>query len=91
MMPVLLISAEEKKYLAHLPPDLKRKIRMAVDDIRRNPKNGKELIEKLSGLRSYRVGRFRIVYRASANAIHIVAVGPRDVVYQKAALQIGKS
>jgi mRNA interferase RelE/StbE len=86
----LHISAEEKKYLAHLPPNLKRKIRMAVDDIRDHPKKGKDLIEKLSGLKSYRVGRFRIVYRVSANAIHIIAVGPREVVYQKAALQMGK-
>ena len=90
MKSVLLISAEEKLYLAHLPPELKRKIRMAVDEIQHHPESGKELIEKLSGLKSYRVGRFRIVYRLTADAIRVIAVGPRETVYQKAALEIGR-
>ena len=90
MIAVLLISAEEKKYLSHLPPGLKRKIRGALGDIRLYPTAGQELIEKLSSLRSCKIGRFRIVYRVSANAIHIIAVGPRETVYQKAALEMGR-
>ncbi len=91
MISALLISEAEKKYLAHLPPDLKRKIRMALDEIRHAPASGKSLIEKLEGLKSYRVGRFHIVYRIRAHAIHIIAVGPRKTVYQKAVLEIGLS
>ncbi len=91
MIPFLLVSADEKKYLSHLPPELKRKIRMALDHIRVYPDSVKSLIEKLGGLRSYRVGRFRIVYKAQANAIQIIAVGPRETVYQKAALEMGQA
>ena len=91
MILALHISAEEKRYLAHLPPNLKRKIRMALDGIRRCPGEGKELIEKLSGMRSYKVGRFRVVYRVHPGAIPIIAVGPRETVYQKVALEIGRA
>jgi len=39
---------------------------------------------EFEGLRSLRVGQFRIVYRVGARRlIEIVAVGPRRIVYEK--------
>ena len=66
-----------------LHPDLKRKVRSALAYIVDDPAIGKLLREELAGLRSYRVGRFRIVYRVAGTAIEIVAVGPRRTIYEE--------
>ena len=66
-----------------LHPELKRKVRAGLDVIRTDPSAGKELRDELAGLRSLRVGRFRIVYRiAPRRLIDLVAVGPRRSIYQ---------
>lgn len=67
-----------------LHPDIKRKVRAGLEAIIADPNIGKALKEELSGLRSYRIGRFRIVYRsAPEQGIEIVAVGPRSHIYQE--------
>lgn len=66
-----------------LHPDLKRRVRSVLDDIVRNPAVGKSLRDELEGLRSCRIGRFRVVYRAVGTAVEIVAVGPRRTIYQE--------
>ena len=65
-------------------PQLKRKIRAALDEIIHNPICGKQLKLELAGLRSYRVGRFRIIYRiAPDKMIELVAAGPRKTIYEE--------
>lgn len=67
-----------------LHPDLKRKIKAGLSQIQQEPVSGKPLRQELTGLRSFRVGRFRIIYReASAAALDIVAIGPRRTIYQE--------
>ena len=45
---------------------------------------GKSLKDELEGLRSYRISRFRIIYRISANQIiEVVAIGPRQPIYEE--------
>jgi mRNA interferase RelE/StbE len=67
-----------------LHPELKAKIRAALDTLRREPASGKSIRGDLSGLRSFRVGRFRIIYRdPSTSVIEIVAIGPRKSIYQE--------
>jgi mRNA interferase RelE/StbE len=67
-----------------LHPALKRKVRAGLDLIRTDPEVGKELRDELAGLRSLRVGRFRIVYRVAARRlIDLVAIGPRRTIYQE--------
>lgn len=46
-----------------------------------NPNEGKALRDDLAGLRSMRVGKFRIIYRVLQNVIEVVAVGPRARIY----------
>lgn len=66
-----------------LHPHLKRKVRAALDVIRADPVAGKELRDDLVGLRSFRVGRFRIIYRvAPRRLIELVALGPRRSIYE---------
>ena len=64
-------------------PDLKRRVRSALGDIIDDPAIGTPLRDELAGLRSYRVSRFRIVYRVTGTAIEIVALGPRRTIHQE--------
>jgi mRNA interferase RelE/StbE len=65
-------------------PQLKRKIRAGLRHSVTEPGSGKYLKDELEGLRSYRIGRFRIIYRISSKQIiDIVALGPRKTIYEE--------
>jgi mRNA interferase RelE/StbE len=64
-------------------PHLKRKVKSSLKLILDNPSEGKALKDELSGLRSFRVGRFRIIYQVKKRIIEIVAVGPRHRIYEE--------
>jgi mRNA-degrading endonuclease RelE of RelBE toxin-antitoxin system len=65
-------------------PQLKRKIRAGLRHIVAEPESGKSLKDELTGLRSYQVSRFRIIYGISSKqTIDIVAVGPRKTIYEE--------
>ncbi|MBM4271883.1 MAG: hypothetical protein FJ139_07005 [Deltaproteobacteria bacterium] len=42
---------------------------------------GKALKDDLSGIKSYRIGRLRIIYRLYGKEVQIVAIGPRKKIY----------
>ena len=87
----LRIPDEVAGLIRGLHPDLKRKVRSALGDIVDDPAIGKPLRDELAGLRSCRVGRFRIVYRIAGAAIEIVALGPRRIIYQETWRRVRKS
>ncbi len=63
-------------------PQLKRKIKAGLQHIVTEPESGKSLRDELEGLNSYRISRFRIIYRISSKqTIDIVAIGPRKPIY----------
>ena len=65
-------------------PQLKRKIRAGLRHLLLEPESGNSLKDDLEGLKSYRISRFRIIYRVSSKrAIDIVAVGPRKKIYEE--------
>ena len=66
-----------------LHPHLKKKIRASLKILLADPSAGKTLKEELQGLLSFRVGRFRIIYRVKKSTIEIVAVGPRSRIYEE--------
>jgi len=66
-----------------LHPDLKRKTRASLKTILADPSSGKALKDELAGLRSFRVGTFRVIYRVMRNVIEIVAIGPRERIYEE--------
>ena len=48
------------------------------------PHSGKALMEELSGLRSFRISSFRIIYRIKEpERIDLVAIGPRERIYEE--------
>ncbi len=70
--------------IRNMHPQLRKKIRAGLDDIITNPECGKKLQLELSGLRSYRVNRFRIIYRLGpVKTVELVAVGPRKTIYEE--------
>jgi len=80
----LRVPDEVASLIRCMHPQLKRKIRAALQVIQTDAGVGKALRDELAGLRSYRVGRFRIIYRViSGPYIDIVTVGPRKRIYQE--------
>ncbi|MBE9536698.1 MAG: type II toxin-antitoxin system RelE/ParE family toxin [Proteobacteria bacterium] len=65
-------------------PTLKQKIRAALKTILDDPGTGKALRNELKGLVTFRVARFRIVYRiGKKKVIEVVAIGPRKTIYEE--------
>ncbi len=81
----LTLSPEAEKTIRQLAPDLKRKIRFALEEIQEDPYLGKPLKDELKGLRSYRVHHYRIVYRIHHHQIEIqvIDIGPRSLIYDR--------
>lgn len=67
-----------------LHPLLKKRVKAALEEICNDPHCGKGLKEELAGLRSFRIKRFRIIYKVSSKReIIIVALGPRKYIYEE--------
>ena len=80
----LRVPDEAAALIRSLHPELKRKVKAALQMMLEEPECGKALKNELAGLRSFRVGRFRIVYRlAGATILEVVAIGPRITLYEE--------
>ncbi|MFA4915113.1 MAG: type II toxin-antitoxin system RelE/ParE family toxin [Syntrophales bacterium] len=72
-------------------PLLKKKIKRSLQFILSEPFSGKALKGEPADLRSYRISRFRVIYRISGKKIEIVAIGPRSRIYEETYREIRKS
>jgi len=79
-----------RELLREMHPHLKRKIKASMKMVLSNPNEGKALKDELAGLRSFRVGRLRIIYRLEKNVVEIVTVGPRERIYEETFLILKK-
>jgi mRNA interferase RelE/StbE len=80
----LIVPADVADFVRKMHPQLKKKIKASLKIILSDPESGKVLRDELAGLRSFRVSRFRIIYRISQNKfIEIVAIGPRKRIYEE--------
>jgi mRNA interferase RelE/StbE len=80
----LRVPSHLEELIRDLHPQLKRKVRAALDVIRADAAAGKGLRGELAGLRRFRLGRFRIVYRlGSRRLIELIAIGPRRSFYEE--------
>jgi len=71
-------------FIRRTHPHLKRKIMSALNLIVNDPGVGKSLKDELKGLKSFRVSRFRIIYRISSKrVIELIAIGPRKIIYEE--------
>jgi mRNA-degrading endonuclease RelE of RelBE toxin-antitoxin system len=76
---------EAAKFTAKLHPENRKIIREAVDQIRRNPYSGHDLQEELTGFKSFKFKRYRIIYRVDegSSSVDIYLVGHRRDVYEQ--------
>ena len=80
----LLISDEIVKLIRNLHPDLKQRVKKSLNMILEKPSRGKALKNDLFGLLSYRVKRFRIIYRIKSSVqVEIITIGPRKYIYEE--------
>ena len=80
----LRVTDDSVELIRSLHPHLKKKVRASLKSIQTNPDAGKALKNELTGLRSFRVSKFRIIYRISKSKhIEIVAIGPRNIIYEE--------
>jgi len=81
----LRYAASAARSLRKLDPQVQRRIRAALEQLAEDPERGKPLQLTLSGLRSWRSGDFRIVYRIVQNHVEILvlAIGHRREVYDR--------
>ena len=86
--PTLKVPDQLRDLIRQLHPDLKRKIRAALAEILEDPACGKALEDELQGYWSLRVGRNRIIYLPHKDGVEVVAIGPRQTIYEEAARKI---
>jgi mRNA interferase RelE/StbE len=80
----LRVSDATPALIRTMHPQLKRKVRAALQSIQSDPPLGKAIKDELAGLRSFRIGRIRVIYREERGSyIDIVAVGPRRSIYEE--------
>ena len=87
----LKIPHETAGLIKNLHPDFRSRVKAALESILQDPHSGKALKDELNGLRSFRVRRFRLIYRVSSGKIvEIIAIGPRKNIYEETFRLISK-
>ncbi len=80
----VVVPKDIRELISTMHPSLKKKVKASLKIIFSAPYSGKALMEELSGLRSFRVSSFRIIYRIKEpEQIELVAIGPRERIYQE--------
>jgi mRNA interferase RelE/StbE len=80
----LVVPKDVEELIKTMAPSLKKKVKASLKIILSEPYSGKALMEELSGLRSFRISSFRIIYRIKGHdQIELVAIGPRERIYQE--------
>jgi mRNA interferase RelE/StbE len=74
-----------KAAIRKLDPGTRNRVRAAVEELSKDPLQGKPLSFTLKGLRSWRTGDWRIIYKAEAErvVVVVVTVGHRRDVYER--------
>ncbi|MBI2350100.1 MAG: type II toxin-antitoxin system RelE/ParE family toxin [Deltaproteobacteria bacterium] len=75
---------EASSLIAKLPPEVKKLVRSAIDELPKAPYQGSELTGEFAGYRSLKPGRYRIIYRVNEEEsfLEIYHVGHRTDVYE---------
>lgn len=81
----VLYAACAAKSIRKLDPSARERVRAAIEALASEPGRGKPLQLTLKGLRSWRAGDYRIIYRTHQDRIEVLvlAVGHRRDVYDR--------
>jgi len=76
------LSNTARKFIDSAESKLKNLIKEAIKEIASNPLIGPPLQGPLKGLRRVRIGDYRIVYKFTADKVHVVSIRHRKDVYR---------
>jgi len=76
-----MVPGQVSELIRKMHPHLKKRVRAALKVILTYLSSGKTLKDELAGLKSYRVGSFRTIYRLSGKVIELAVIGPRTKIY----------
>lgn len=81
----LTFTPEAAKLLSRLHPESKKFIQAGLTELRQNPHLGDDLQHELSGFKSYKIKRYRILYdiNEEEGVIQVYYVGHRRDVYEQ--------
>jgi len=79
------LTPESARLITKLHPETKKLIKAALHELRQNPFLGDDLQEELSGFKSYKSKRYRIIYNfdEDENVIQVYYIGHRRDVYDQ--------
>jgi mRNA interferase RelE/StbE len=79
------LTPEAAKILSRLHPENKKLIKAALKQISESPYSGTDLQEELSGFKSFKPKRYRILYKANEDeqTVEIYHIGHRKDVYEQ--------
>jgi mRNA interferase RelE/StbE len=87
----LVVPKDLRELIRTMHPSLKKKVKASLKIILSEPYSGKTLMDELSGLRSFRISSFRIIHRIKEpEQIELVAIGPRERIYEETFRMIQK-
>ena len=76
------LSRRAEKALEIVEARFKEQLKSAIREVSGDPLLGNKLKSESEGLRSYRLGPFRIVYRCTTELLEVVLVDHRKDVYR---------
>jgi mRNA interferase RelE/StbE len=80
----LVVPRDIRELIKTMHSSLEKKVKASLKIILSEPYSGKALMEELSGLRSFRISSFRIIYGIKeSKQIELVAIGPRERISQE--------
>lgn len=79
----IIFTLEFLKKLRHLDRQTQIRILRELKILEEKPLAGKQLVGRLSELKSFRVGDYRIIYQLSEQKIVIRTIGRRKKIYDK--------
>ena len=81
----ITFTPEAAKLLSRLHPESKKLIKEGLTELRQNPHLGDDLQQELSGFKSYKIKRYRILYdiNEEEGVIRVYYVGHRRDVYEQ--------
>ena len=81
----LKFTPEAARLLAKLHPEAKKLIKSGLDELRANPFLGDDLQQELSGFKSYKIKRYRVLYVVDEEeeVIQVYYVGHRRDIYEQ--------
>ena len=85
------IAPTVRDLIAHLSPGVKSKVKSALRALAENSDRAKALRDELAGLRSFRVGRLRVIVRLRDRNVEVVALGHRRDIYERVAVELRRS